>query len=260
MADGRTDLPNMDDAQAGHRFATTRWSMVLSAAARGTPEGRRAIDDLCAAYWYPLYAYARRKGYGAEDAQDITQGFLAQFIERDCVSSAQRERGKFRTFLLVCLRNYMANVRAAEGALRRGGGRKTLSFDAGDAEQRYRLEPADEQTAERTFERNWALAVLERALEQVGQEFAARGRGRVFETLKVYLTGDDLAPPHAKAAEELQMNETAVRVAIHRLRDRYRQAVEEEIRQTMQQQDGEASIEQEIGDLFRALSEARRST
>jgi RNA polymerase sigma-70 factor (ECF subfamily) len=222
------------------------------------------MEELCGSYWYPLYAYIRRKGHSAAEAEDLTQGFFAQFIERECLAGVRREKGRFRTFLLVCLKNYLTNVRAAEHAAKRGGGRKMLSIDATQAEERYRFEPQDVRTAERLYERSWAIAVLESALASVKQEFEARGRGRIFDALKIYLTGDELAPTYAQVAGELQMSESAVKVAVYRLRERYRAALEEEIQHTLDAEGaegaerGESAMDREIGELLQALADEGR--
>lgn len=216
--------------------------------ARGS---ERALEELCGIYWYPLYAYVRRHTSSPEDAADLTQAFFAQFIERDCLCNVSPEKGKFRAFLRVCLRRFLANQHRHDVAAKRGGGKAVLSIDVGVAEERYSLEPAHELTAEKVFERNWAVAVLQRALQQVEQEFAARGRQKVFETLRIYLESDDNAPTYAEAAAGLGMSETSVKVAVHRLRERYREAVEHEVAQTLE--DG-AALDDELRALMEALS------
>lgn len=223
----------------------------MSAAAADAQTSARALEELCSIYWYPLYAFVRRQVPSADDAADLTQAFFAQFIERDCLSGVAPEKGKFRSFLLVCLRRFLENHRRYSRAIKRGGGKAPLSIDIGSAEERYSLEPSHTLTPERIYDRNWALAVLEQALHQVAQEFASRGRQQVFDTLKVYLGADDNAPTYAQAAASLGMSEAAVKVAVHRLRDRYREAVEQEVAGTLE--DG-ASLDEELRALMDSLT------
>lgn len=210
-----------------------------------------AMEELCGLYWYPLYAFVRHQGYSEPEAEDLTQGFFAQFIERECLANVGREKGRFRAFLLVCLKRFLCNVREHQQAAKRGGGRKRLSLDFEDAAARYSLEPSHSVTPEKLYERNWAMLVLERALQSVAGEFAARGREKVFQTLKVYLVADENAPGYAETAVALAMSETAVKVAVHRLRERYRQAVEEQLAQTLGEGD---SLDEEIGQLLAAMA------
>ena len=234
-------------------FRTTRWSVV--AAARGEPEpaARAALETLCATYWYPLYAYLRRKGQGEDQARDLVQGFFASFLEAGGTARADPAKGRFRAYLLGALRHHVSDARERERAEKRGGGRAPLplELDLGDAEARYSLEPSDGATPERLFERRWALLVLGRALERLGEEQRARGRERVFDRLVGYLTvtGDERA--YADAAEELELSEGAVKVNVHRLRARYGELIREEVGHTVERAD---DVEDELESLFRALS------
>ena len=235
---------------AGQQFMTTHWSVVLAAADRAQPGGEQALARLCEAYWYPLYAFVRRQGYPAAEAEDLTQEFFRRVLEKDYLDGVGPEKGRFRTFLLVCLKRFLANEHDRRTALKRGGGRQHLPIDFGDADERFRLEPAHEMTAERLFERRWALTVLEQALAKLEAEMRQAGKSNVFDELKVYLAAEATAPPHAEAAARLGSTEGAVKVAVHRLRQRYRALVRQEIAQTV---DTDAAVEEEIGRLFEAL-------
>jgi RNA polymerase sigma factor (sigma-70 family) len=232
------------------RFATTRWSMVLTAADQTSPRSADALADLCKTYWYPIYAFVRRQGHSHDTAQDLTQEFFARMLEKRYIDEVGPEKGKFRTFLLVCLKRFLANEWDKTQAKKRGGGKAPLSIDFVDADGRYSLEPGHELTAQKVFERRWALTVLERTLASVAEEFARSGRGELFEALKAYLVGEAGAPPYAEAAKRLEMSEGAVKVAVHRLRERYRAALRREIAATVS---NEAEVDQEIAALLAAL-------
>jgi RNA polymerase sigma-70 factor (ECF subfamily) len=207
------------------------------------------METLCASSWYPLYAYARRSGRSEEDSRDLVQGFLAGLVERNVVAAADPERGRFRTFLLTAFRNHITNEWRRETAQKRGGGRPVLSMDGVDPEDRYRLEPSHEETPDRLFLRSWALEVLARTLGRLREEYAGRDKADVFDALKGCLDGS-VAVDYDEAAETLGITAGAVRVAVHRLRDRYRRALRDEVGQTL---DADESIEDEIRDLLDAL-------
>jgi RNA polymerase sigma-70 factor (ECF subfamily) len=230
---------------------TTHWSVVLAAADRAQPGGEQALARLCETYWYPLYAFVRRQGYPAAEAEDLTQEFFRRVLEKDYLDGVGPEKGKFRTFLLVCLKRFLANEHDKRTALKRGGGRPHLPIDFGDADGRFRLEPAHQLTADKLFERRWALTVLEQALAKLDAEMRQAGKAGVFGELKVYLAADATAPPHAEVAGRLGTTEGAVKVAVHRLRQRYRTLVRQEIAQTV---DTEQAVEEEIERLFEALA------
>ena len=223
----------------------------MSAVAADGQTSARALDELCGIYWYPIYAFIRRQTPSPDDAADLTQAFFTQFIERDCLANVAPEKGRFRSFLLVCLRRFLANQHRQDHAAKRGGGHKPLSLDFAFAEQRYCREPSHSITPEKIYQHDWAVALLARALRQVSDEFAARGRQQIFDTLKIYLGPDETAPAYAQAAAALGMSETAVKVAVHRLRDRYRQAIEQEAANTMEQ---DASLEEELHILLESLA------
>jgi RNA polymerase sigma-70 factor (ECF subfamily) len=233
----------------GH-FPTTHWSRVAAAGDPFAPEARDALATLCNAYWYPLYAYIRRQGHTPEQAQDFTQDFFAYLLERDLFAKADPVRGRFRSFLRGVCAHYLADQRDRQRAQKRGGGRVVLSIDATDAESRYTREPAHELTAERIFDRSWALTLLTRVLDQLQREYDDAGRSAIFEGLRGVLTGGPQAVAYATIADRLGMNEGAVRVAVHRLRKRYGVLLRQEIAATV---DDPGEIDDEIRALFAAL-------
>jgi RNA polymerase sigma-70 factor (ECF subfamily) len=245
-------LPSEHDeppAPAG-RFATTQWSLVLAARDQAAPWAREALAALCRAYWYPLYAFVRRQGYGADQAQDLTQEFFARLLEKDFLQVVDREKGKFRSFLLAACKHFLANERDRANARKRGGGRTCLPLDFGAAEGRYGLEPAHALTPEKLFARRWALTLLDQVLAQLREEFLRAGKGPLFERLKVFLAGEKGTPSYDQVARELGSTEGAVRVSVHRLRKRYRELLCAEIARTVHDP---GQIGDEIRDLFTAL-------
>jgi RNA polymerase sigma factor (sigma-70 family) len=232
------------------RFVTTHWSLVVAAGDRDSQQARQALAELCAVYWHPLYAYVRRLGYDVNEAQDLAQEFFTRLLEKDYLRTVDRERGKFRTFLLTSFRHFLANEYDRATAQKRGGGRSVLSLDFRDTEQRNSLEPSHALTAEKLYERRWALALLEQALARLRGEFTVNGRGPLFDALKVFLTGEKAAVSHDQLARQLSMTVGAITVAVHRLRQRYREVLREEIGRTV---DDPAEIDGEIRDLFAAL-------
>ncbi len=236
------------------RFPTTRWSVVLAAKGSSTAASEEALATLCGIYWYPLYAYIRRRGYSADEAQDLTQGFFARLLEKRYLQDYQRERGRFRSFLLASLEHFLANQRDWSAAQKRGGGLLPVPLDLvlRSGETRYGLHARDELTPEKIFERQWALALLDQTLARLQAEFAAAGRSGQFDRFKAFLTGDGVHVPYSQLAEELAMSEGAVKVAIHRLRRRFREVLREEISQTVADPD-------EIGDEIRYLMSVLRA-
>jgi len=235
------------------RFETTRWSLVLAAGASESRESAAALAALCETYWYPLYAYVRRRGHPIDDAQDLTQEFFTRLLQKNDLALAQRERGRFRSFLLTSLKHFLANEWHRGRAEKRGGGRSLLSIDFGMAEDRYGLEPSHEQTPEKIFERRWALVLLENVLARLRAESAAADKSENFERLKVFLTGEQPPTTYAQLAAEMNTTEGALKVAIHRLRRRYRELLREEVGQTL---DNAEEIDQELRDLFAAVESA----
>lgn len=232
------------------RFATTNWSVVLAAGDAAAPQSRQALASLCQGYWYPLYAYIRRQGHAPEPALDLTQEFFLRFLEKDFLRAVDRGKGRFRSFLLAACKHFLANERDRILAKKRGGGATIVSIIADEAEQRYGLEPAYTSTPEKLFERRWALTLLDQVLTRLRQEFADSGKTRLFELLKTFLTGEKTTSGYAQAGAELGMSEGSVKVAVHRLRGRYRELLREEISRTL---DDASQVEDEIRDLFAAL-------
>jgi len=232
------------------QFHTTHWSMVVAAAGHEGECSQAALTDLCQAYWYPLYAFLRRRGNSAEDARDLTQGFFAALLEKGYLADADPERGRFRSFLLTAVARFASKECDKATAQKRGGGRQILSIDFRDGEQRYLREPADNWTPERIFERRWALTLLDRTLTQLRQEHEASGKLAHFEVLKIFLTGQTGAPPLRQLAEQLGITEGAVKVAVHRLREKYRELLRAEIAQTVATQE---DVDDELSLLLAAL-------
>jgi RNA polymerase sigma factor (sigma-70 family) len=232
-------------------FATTHWSMVLAAGRGASADAQEALAALCKTYWYPLYAYMRRQGHQPDDAQDLTQGFFARLLEMHYLQSADPERGRFRSFLLTAFKRFLSKEREREKAKKRGGGRKLLPLDFEEGERRYKLEPAHEDTAERIYEQRWALTLLDRVFARLRDEFDQAGKQREFTCLKVYLTGEAGTPRYQESAADLEMTEGAVKVAVHRLRRRYRALVQEEVTQTVARPE---DVDEELRHLFTALS------
>ena len=218
-------------------FATTHWSEVLNAGRDDSPSVSEAMTQLCRAYWYPLYAYVRRKGYNVHDAQDLTQEFFARLLAKNFLSVADRNKGKFRSFLLGSMEHFLAREWTKAHARKRGGGQTLFSLDEVDAENRYRLEPADQLTAEKMFDRRWAIALLEQTLEKLRQEWQANHKGDLFEKVKGLLSGEKGEASYGEIAGALNMSAGALKVAVHRLRQRYGEIVRAEIAQTVATQE-----------------------
>jgi RNA polymerase sigma factor (sigma-70 family) len=212
-------------------FPTTRWTLVIAAADPQRKEARSALVSLCENYWYPLYAYLRRRGYPADQAQDLTQEFFIRLLEGRYLDRADPEKGRFRAFLLTSLKFFVADEQDRQRAHKRGGG-AVVSLEFSLGEERYQREPAHDETPERMFERRWALAVLDRVVERLRNDFVQHGRPEHFERLKVFLLGQSDAP-YAALAREMNTSEGALKVAIHRLRKRYRELFRQEIADTV---------------------------
>lgn len=233
------------------RFATTHWSVVLSAGRNDTPRARASLAQLCQTYWYPLYAFVRRQGHSAPDAQDLTQEYFARLLETNSLEQVRREKGRFRSFLLASLKHFLANEWDRARALKRGGGQELISLDGDSAETRYGLEPAHGETADRIFNRRWALTLLDATLARLREEFVTENKTKLFEELKFTLTADRSTTSYAEAAKELGLSEGAVKVAVHRLRQRYREVLRTEIANTVATPD---EVEEELRQLFAALT------
>ena len=238
-------------AAAGARqFVTTRWTMVLAAGHRSSPDSRKALATLCETYWFPLYAYVRRRGHAAHDAQDLTQEFFARLLEKEKLAGLTRDKGKFRSFLLTAMNHFLVDEWKRAAAQKRGAN-QIISLDAAAAETRYRLEPADPLTAEKVFEKQWALTLLDVVFQRLQKEYGAAGKGALFAELQFSLMGERSAVPYAELATRLEMSESAVKVAVHRLRQRYREVLRAEVAETVA---GPEEVEEELRDLLKAVA------
>ena len=231
------------------KFATTNWRLVLATRTEHSERRREALSGLCELYWFPLYAFIRRRGHSPDEAADLTQAFFLHLIEKHALASADPSLGRFRGFLLVSLKHFLANEHERRTALRRGGGRVDLPLDLDDLERRYRTTTTD-ASPERLFDRQWALTMIERALDRLRTQY--RGdidRAREFEVLSVFLT-EESAANYSEAAARLQKNEGAVRTAVHRLRRRYGEALRQEVAETL---GDPGEVDAELRFLFSAL-------
>jgi RNA polymerase sigma factor (sigma-70 family) len=232
-------------------FVTTQWSVVLKAGRADTTHARDALAKLCQTYWYPLYAYVRRRGHSSHDSQDLTQAFFARLLERNWVSSADEERGRFRTFLLTAMSRFLSDEWDKLRAKKRGGNVTHLPLQLDTGETRYGHEPADNSTPEQCFERRWALTLLDTVLQRLRVEYEREGNKKIFATLHSTLVGGREQQPYEELAGHLDMNEGAVKVAVHRLRKRYRQLLREEIAETMAESE---DVDEELHHLFAVLA------
>lgn len=232
-------------------FATTHWSVVLAAGDKADSKSTGALQTLCETYWYPLYAYVRQKGYGSQDAEDLTQSFFMHLLDKDRLGRLTQDKGKFRSFLLTALNHFLVDQWKRNRAQKRGGGQAVLRLDMQDAETRYRQEPVDTTTPEKLFEQNWAVTLLNTVLAQLQQEQADKGKGDQFEQLKFCLTGQRSAVPYAELAENMKVSQAALKVLVHRLRQRYRDLLHQEVAHTVS---GLDEVEEELQYLFQVLS------
>ncbi len=244
MTDGRQPVGRRG------RFLTTHWSLVLAAGDSSSAGSREALATLCEQYWYPAYVFVRRQGYSADEAADLTQGFFTRVLEKSYFQQVHPERGRFRSFLLACLRHFLSNERDRARTLKRGGEHPPISLELETAEGRYQIEPSDELTPEKIFDRRWALTLLDRVLNRLREEQVAAGKAKSFEALTEFLTGDTTTP-YSVVARTLDMSEGAVKVAVHRLRRRFRDLLTDEIAQTVSEPD---DIDREIQHLLEAVS------
>ena len=228
----------------------THWSAVFAAGKEGSPKAAAALAELCQIYWYPLYAFARRKGHQPADAQDLTQDFFVLFIDSQLVQKADPQKGRFRSFLLGCFVNFLACERAHSQALKRGGRHPVIPMDPKEAEARLSREPSAEASPERLFDRHWALAVLDAALSRLEVEFTESGRALLFEQLQPFLQGDTSGPSYTEVAQRLGTTEGTIGVTVHRLRQRYRELLHTVICQTV---NDPLEVEAELGHLMAAL-------
>jgi RNA polymerase sigma-70 factor (ECF subfamily) len=231
-------------------FATTHWSVVLAAGEKDTPQAAAALEELCRIYWYPLYGFVRRQGHSPEDAEDLTQQFFCRLLEKDHFGKADRDRGKFRTFLLVSLKHFLTNEWKRAGRLKRGGDLTFLSFDAHEAEERYASEPIDDVTPVSAYERQWAVALVEQVFSILRAEYAATEKAHLFTALKVFIWGDAHSASYAEMGDQLHLTEGGVKVAVHRLRQRFREVLRAQVAQTVARPD---DIDEELRHLIGVL-------
>lgn len=236
---------------ANAQFTTTHWSVVLAAGQTETSESATALEALCRSYWYPLYAYVRRRGHEPADAQDLTQEFFARLLSKEYLRAVDRRKGKFRSFLLAALEHFLANEWRRSKAQRRGGQFRFISLDEASAEDQYRQVPVSNQSPEQFFEQQWAITLLEHAVAKLRDEFVAGGKEALFNELKVFLTGEKRSVSYAELAEKLKTTEAALKMAVTRMRQRYGELLREEISNTVA---GPAEVEEELRALFAALS------
>jgi RNA polymerase sigma-70 factor (ECF subfamily) len=233
-------------------FTTTHWSVILTAGRSDSPQAEAALEKLCRTYWYPLYAYVRRQGFAADDAQDLTQEFFARLLEKNYLGSVERQKGKFRSFLLASLNHFLSNERDRARAAKRGGGKAPISLDELAAEDLFSQEPVSTLSPEKSFEKRWAITLLDQALARVREESESSGKGRLFDRLKVFLAGEAGPRDYAAVAPDLGMTPNAIAVTVHRMRNSYREMVRREIANTVSSPD---EIEDEMRHLFSALAE-----
>ena len=231
-------------------FATTHWTVVLAAGRRSTPQSALALEELCRAYWFPLYVYVRRRGHSKADAEDLTQAFFARLLEKNDFASVNAKCGRFRAFLLASLKHFLANEWDKSQRQKRGGGSAHLSLDWQSADTKFQVAATNEPGPEQAFDREWALTLLAKVIGRLQAENETNGHGKQFARLKVFLTADKDESSYREAANHLGMDETAVRVAVHRLRKRYRQLLRDEISQTLS---NPADLDEEMKALFNAF-------
>ena len=241
----------MTDGPRPGAFATTRWTVVNAAGGAGDGRASAALGELCEIYWPPLYGYLRGRGYRAEEAQDLTQGFFARLLETQAIRSADPARGRFRAFLLTALKRYVINEYERGAAARRGGRQVHFQLDFADAERTFAAERRHQETPDRLFDRKWAAIVLERALVRLRDEYAASGKTDLARALLPYLTDSTDLQPYRAVAADLGLSEGAVKVAVHRLRQRYGAILRAEVADTV---NGEQEVDDELRELLRAVS------
>jgi len=237
-------------AEGGRQFATTRWSVVRAAGRRSSPDSRQALQTLCETYWYPLYAYVRRRVVDINDAQDLTQAFFAELLGKNYVGSATAERGRFRSFLLTAFKHFLSKEWERAKAQKRGGGKPPIPLDFESANSRYLIEPHRGLTAEQIYDREWAVALLGRIMQRLESESVQSAKSRQFEELKGFLIGEHPGATYSNVASKLGMTEAAVKMVAHRMRRRYRELLREEIAETVA---GPEEVEDELLKLFATL-------
>lgn len=246
-----SEQANQSDSAPGDVFATTHWTVVLAAGQRHTPQSDHALEALCRTYWFPLYAYVRRRGHAKADAEDLVQAFFARFLAKNYLAGLSEERGRFRAFLLAALKNFLVNEWKHANRQKRGGGETALSLDWETADTRFQVAAQNEPSPDQAFDREWALALLSKVIEKLQAECVAEGKAQLFEQLKVFLAAGKSETAQSEVATALGMEEGAVRVAVHRLRKRYRQLLRDEIANTLSDP---AMVDEEMRALFGAFT------
>ena len=241
-----------DQRPVGSVFNTTHWSVVVAAGEEGSEQAAAALSRLCQTYWFPVYAFIRKRGHSPEQAQDFTQEFFAVFLEKNYVAKAARDRGRFRAFLMSSVENFLHNQHSRAQAQKRGGGQKLLSLDYDEAEERYRIEPVEESDPATIFEQQWAATLLETVLSRLRDEFSAEGRVGLFEDLQAHLWGDAESIPYSRLAQKSGLTEGNIKLIAHRMRQRYRELLREEIAQTVAMP---GEVDDEIRHLMRIVSQ-----
>jgi RNA polymerase sigma-70 factor (ECF subfamily) len=244
------DTPGEGRPQQAGLFTNTHWTVVLQAAQKATPQAEVALEKLCRTYWFPLYAYVRRRGHAPHDAEDLTQEFFARFLERNALASVSPDKGRFRSFLLASLNHFLCNEWDRVRAIKRGARVAFISIDEESPEHRALIESIADLTAEKAFEKRWATALLDEAFGRLRQESAQAGRAELFDWLKPFLAGEPDPGEYGTVAAQLGWAQSSVAVAVHRLRQRYAELVREEIAHTVAEP---GAVETEMRDLFAAL-------
>ncbi len=250
MGPVKAETGNSKSAEGGW-FATTHWSVVINARDGGDSVAAAALEDLCATYWYPLYAWLRRRGHSPPDAQDLTQSFFASILQRNALQNVCQEKGKFRSFLLASLKHFVANEYDRSTAIKRGGQCRVISINDEDGEKRFQRERSQDLAPDEAFEQGWALTLFENVLGRLRDEYAARGKLDLYHALQPYLTENEARMPHAVTAQKLGLGEGGVRMATLRLRRRFGELLRAEIAQTVS---GPDAIDEEIRALLRAVA------
>ena len=238
-------------AAQARTFATTHWSVVLAACRPAAEHSSVALERLCATYWYPIFAFLRRSGHDPADAQDLAQSYFAHLLGKGRLASVDPAKGRFRSFLIASLKNFLANEHDKLQTIRRGGRVRFLHIDAENSEQRYKFEPFHELTPDKLFERTWARATLDAVLRRLRQDYHGQGKGEIFESLQVYLAGDKGVAPYAETAIRLGQSEGAIKMAVLRMRRRFGELLRTEIAQTLSSPE---EVDEEIRSLFMAVS------
>ena len=251
MTSKQTSQSSCAPGAAGDIFATTHWTVVLAAGQQHTPQSDQALEQLCQTYWFPLYAYVRRRGQAKADAEDLTQAFFTRLLEKNFLAGLASEKGRFRAFLLAALKHFLANEWDKARAQKRGGGQAHLSLDWQTADSKFQVTATNEPSPDKAFDREWALALLARVIERLQAECETEGRAKLFAQLKSFLMAGQGESAQAEVAKALGMEEGAVRVAVHRLRKRYRALLRDEISQTLADP---AMVDEEMRALFGAFA------